>query len=109
MSLIYLASPYSHQDAAVRQERYWAAVRKAATLMKMGECVFSPIAHTHEIGLILGNAVSHEFWMVQDRAILKHCDRLMVLMLPGWELSKGVGEEIDIANKLGMPVTFETL
>ena len=105
-TLVYLASPYSHDDPEVRLARYWGAVKKAAELMIAGRCVFSPIAHTHEIGLLIGKPVEHDFWMSQDRAILRHCDVLAVLMLPGWTESKGVREEIEIARKNGIAVEY---
>lgn len=108
MGLIYCASPYSHPDPEVRLARYWAAVTKAAELMKAGENIFSPIAHTHEIGLILGDSVDHSFWMAQDKEILRRCDKLLVLMLPGWSESKGVAEEIEFARSIGIPVEYET-
>lgn len=103
----YIASPYSHPDPEVRLARYWAAVKKAAEMMKAGHRVFSPIAHTHEIGLVLGDAVNHAFWMDQDKAILRHCDKLVVLMLPGWSESKGVAEEVEFARTLGIPIEYE--
>ena len=106
--LCYLASCYSHADPEVRLTRYLAAVKKAAELMKAGNNVFSPIAHTHEIGLILGDSVDHDFWLAQDKAILRHCDKLIVLLLPGWSESKGVAEEIEFARTIGIPVEFET-
>ena len=108
MGLIYLASAYSHPDPEVRLMRYWAAVKKAAELMKAGENIFSPIAHTHEIGLILGDSVDHSFWMAQDKEILRRCDKLLVLLLPGWSESKGVAEEIEFARSIGIPVEYET-
>lgn len=104
--LTYLASNYSHPDPAIRTERYWAAVKKAAELMLAGECVFSPIAHTHEIGLMIGKEVDHDFWMRQDKAMLQHCSKLKVLCLEGWENSRGVAEEIACAHALDIPVEY---
>ena len=46
--MIYLASPYSHPDADVRQARHDLAVEAAIAIMQdIGEAVFSPIAHSH--------------------------------------------------------------
>jgi len=45
--LIYLASPYSHPDPSVRQERYEAACKATAAMMRQGYHVYSPIAATH--------------------------------------------------------------
>ena len=48
-TMIYLASPYTHCDHAVRLERYRAVCRAAAGLIRRGRVVFSPIAHSHAI------------------------------------------------------------
>jgi hypothetical protein len=47
--LVYLASPYTHADKAVMEDRFRAACRYAACLMRRGINVFSPIAHSHPI------------------------------------------------------------
>jgi hypothetical protein len=106
VSFTYLASNYTHADPAVRLERYWAVVKKATELMRAGECVFSPIAHTHEIGLMLGREVDHEFWMRQDKSLLQHASKLKVLTLEGWQQSRGVAEEIEAAKAMGIPVEY---
>ena len=45
--MIYLASPYSDPDPAVKQARYDAAVRAVGALMARGETVYSRIVSTH--------------------------------------------------------------
>jgi len=47
--LIYLASPFSHPDPAVREQRFEAACRAAADLIRQGKSIFSPIAHSYGI------------------------------------------------------------
>lgn len=104
--LVYLASPYSHPDAAVREARFQAVARHAAKLMRDGVNVFSPITHTHPIaqyGLPKGWA----FWERYDRVMLGVCDRLIVLKLDGWEESKGVAVEIAIMQANGKPVEYQ--
>ena len=103
---VYLASPYTHAEESVREDRYRAVVKKAAELMEQGYSVFSPIAHTHEIGLLLRRPVDHDFWMLQDVAILRHCAKVSVLMLPGWMESKGVAQEIRLARDMNIPVEY---
>ena len=99
MSYIYLASPYSHPEDHVRLERYNAACRKAASLMQAGHVVFSPIAHSHAVAAHLPPdlLMSHEFWMQQDIPLLRYADKLMVLLIDGWQDSRGVTAEIDYA------------
>lgn len=106
--LVYLASPYTHPDLNVRQDRYEMATMAAAKLMAMGFAVFSPIAHSHHIADFLpdGTVVDHEFWMRQDLPWLRKADALFVLRLEGWEESRGVNAEIHCARHIGMPVEF---
>jgi nucleoside 2-deoxyribosyltransferase len=103
--LIYLASPYSSDNPAVMENRHAAACTAAASFMAGGLVVFSPIAHTHILSRSLPSFLrnDHEFWMDQDLSILKKCDALAVLCLPGWEDSRGVKEELAFAKKQHLP------
>ncbi len=107
--MIYLASPYSHPDPQVRRMRFEAACRAAARRMEAGLVVYSPIAHSVPVEAQMFGQQPHEFWMRQCVAVLRRCDSLHVLMLEGWEASKGVSEEIRIAEAIGMEVvkTYE--
>lgn len=105
MSFAYLASPYSDPDATVREQRYRAALRATAKLAADGACVFSPIVHTHHLEPLTGRK-PHDFWMDLDRPILRHADKLVVLMLEGWKYSRGVAEEMEIAARAGIPIEY---
>lgn len=105
--MIYLASPYNHPDPAVRQARYDAACRAAAGLIRRGHVVFSPISHSHGIARY-GLPVDWGFWERYDRQFLAACDELWVLMLDGWQASRGVQAEIAIAQSIGKAVRFVT-
>lgn len=104
--LIFLASPYTHPDPAVREARYLGAVAAVARYMKEGFHVYSPIAHSHPA------AVEHElptdkfFWESFNANILGRCDEVWVLKLPGWADSAGVQGEISLAQRLGKPVEY---
>lgn len=108
MSYIYLASPYTHPDRKVMQERYDRTCNAAARLILDGHVVFSPIAHSHSIGGYLPEPVrlGHELWMRQDRALLRHARELWMLTLHGWEESRGMTVERELAERLGIPVRF---
>ncbi|NLF18649.1 MAG: DUF1937 family protein [Lentisphaerae bacterium] len=101
--MTYLASAYTHPDPVVREQRFREACRHAATLMREGEMVYSPIAHSHCIARF-GLPVDWGFWAAHSRAMLARCDRLAVLELDGWETSVGVQHEIEIARAMGIPV-----
>jgi len=103
--VIYLASPYSHPDPAVREQRFREACVAAAALLRAGHAVFSPIAHSHPL-VAHGLPTDWSFWERQDREHLQRCDEVVVLMLDGWEASVGVREEIRIAREIGKPVRF---
>lgn len=106
--LIYLASPYSHANPAVKENRFDEVCRIAGRLMRDGHCVFSPIAHSHSVELQFdgGGVEGHDFWLRQDFAILRHAEKLVVLKLYGWEESRGIAAEIDFATRIGIPVEY---
>ena len=104
--LIYLASPYSHDDPKVRHERFVHACRAAGKLMSEGKIVFSPISHTHPIAQYCDLPKDWMFWERQDRAIIEWCGAMVVLRLPGWQESKGVQAELAIADEYGLPVSY---
>ena len=107
MNLSYLASPYTNPDKAVREQRFNLVCEKAAALMRVGKVVFSPIAHSHPIDLLFDHPESGEFWKKQDAPYLEFCSELIVLMIDGWEQSKGLAHEIEVATKRGIPVIYE--
>jgi len=101
--MIYMASPYSHPDPAVRQWRFDAACRAAARMMRSGMFIFAPIVHSHPLTLY-GLPGDWGFWQRYDRAHLERCSEFMVLAIDGWRESKGVQAEMAIARELGVPV-----
>jgi len=103
--VIYLASPYSHPDPAIREARFDAACRATAEHLRAGRVVFSPIAYGHPL-TAHGLRGDWSFWERFDRNVISRCDSVLVLMLDGWQESVGVRAEIDIAIDLGKPVAF---
>lgn len=97
--MIYLACPYSHESKLKRIERFNQVSYFAGELMKQGEVVISPITHSHTIAELQDMPKDFEFWKHQDLTILSKCDKLVVLMLPGWSESKGVNAEMKYANE----------
>ena len=105
--MIYLACPYSDPNPLVRQMRFTQVCHVAARLMLAGNVVFSPIAHSHPIETLgMTDIKDGEFWMAQDLPLLALADKLMVLKLPGWERSKGLGQEIAFALGRGIHVEY---
>jgi hypothetical protein len=104
-SLVYLASPYSHPDPAVQEERFQAVCRAASHLMQAGLRVFSPIAHSHPISLAGSLPTGWEYWEAYDEFVLSACGVLAILQLDGWNSSRGIKGEVEIARRLGL-VTY---
>ena len=47
-----------------------------------------------------------DFWHKYDEWFISRCDKVVVVKMWGWEQSKGVQAEIEIAHKLGIPVEY---
>lgn len=109
MSLVYLASVYSQGNAGKnkRTRRFKQACKKAADLMAQGEVVFCPIAHSHPIEVHgMDTVEGHDFWLKQDFAILKKCDKLVVYRMKGWDKSVGITAEIEFAKQNNIPIEY---
>jgi hypothetical protein len=104
--MIYLASPYSHPDPAVREQRYAAALLFTAQQLSEGIAIFSPIVYGHQLSIVHSFPTDAKSWASFNDDMLDICDRLWVLKLDGWEQSVGVAEEIRQAKALDLPISY---
>jgi hypothetical protein len=106
VSYIYLASPYSHPDPAVREKRFEDACRKMAQYVNRGIPVFAPIVHTHPVAdhLPPDKRMDFDLWMKMDLPILRMASELHILSIEGWRASRGVTRETEYAMQLGIPI-----
>ena len=109
--MIYLASPYSHPDREVRQQRFIDTCTAAASIMSAGRNVYAPIAHGHPIAVAAAAAglvipTDNGFWRDHNRWFIARCSELCILKLDGWRESVGVDDEQTSANEFRKPVTF---
>jgi hypothetical protein len=104
--IVYLATPYTHDDPAVRAGRFRVVNRVAAQMMARGEHVFSPISHTHEMSIQHGLPHDWNYWAENCRVMVSACSRMVVVKQHGWQESVGVRAEIELAESLGMPVEY---
>jgi len=86
------------------EQRFDAVCRRAGAMMNAGIVVYSPIAHCHPIAVRVGLPRDWNFWHTFDREMLKGASEFWILRLPGWDKSKGVAAEREIAESLGLPV-----
>jgi hypothetical protein len=107
--LIYVASPYTG-PRKLRVQRADYAAFYCAKLMELGYQVFSPIVLGHQVSeYIHPGHDTHEDWMQRCMAWLDRCDTLMVLMIDGWDTSRGVAAEIAAAESAGKRTWFVRL
>ena len=92
-AVLYLATSYSHPDAAKRAARANLASQCAAWLMRKGWCVISPLSMGHAIAAE-GADLPSDFAAYQEVCLrmLEASDALMVLLLDGIRESVGVAD-----------------
>jgi hypothetical protein len=101
--IIYLSAPYSHPEESVREERLYLVNVVVREMLTQGLLVYSPLTHNIPIKK-MGFRGGFEAWKKLDLAMLERCNTLTVLKIPGWEISRGVQEEITHAKSLNMPI-----
>ena len=91
--IYYLASPYSHPDNTIEEERYQETLNACATLLAQGFHVYSPVVHCHNICKKYALPGTFDFWKAYNHAFLAVSDVLVLLKLTDWENSIGMKEE----------------
>lgn len=105
--LTYLASPYSDPDPTVRHIRGLQAACVAAILLERGELVIPAIPMAEAIAPWLKDKTTDwAAWAALDLELIRRCDTLTVLAIPGWRTSQGVTAEIAQAEQLGLPIRY---
>ncbi len=104
--MIYVASPYTHADPEVREKRFTAAFNYTHYLMQTGRTCFSPIVYGHQFHTLKGVPQNFEFWQDLNNTVLILASEVHVLKLPDWELSRGIKQEIHLADQWNIPVRF---
>ena len=104
MSLIYLASPYTHKNEAVREYRFLVARYFTITSLRNHQPIFSPIVYGKDMERQIGT--DYLSWQAINDAMIRACSEFWVLQIDGWEDSKGVRHEIKLAKALRKPITY---
>lgn len=107
-SLLYVASPYYHDNPGIMKDRY-EAVSEACYLMALsGWNVISPVMMWHPVKVSKAafEGVVNSDLVRMNMALLKRCDTLVCLQIKGWEQSLGMLAEIDYARELGKEVRY---
>lgn len=104
--MIYLASPYSSDSKDIEAARYRAVAGYIAMQYRLGLKMYSPIVACHHLSLEHQLPGDAKWWEAFNHDMLKRCDALWVLCLPGWEESRGVKKEIEYAESSGVPINY---
>lgn len=102
--MIYLASPYTHPDPAVMEERFNKVTTVAAKLIHRGYMIYSPIMHFHPIAVRENLPRDYKYWQLINQKMIMLCDEVWILDLVGLAESKGCNEERQFAMANGVPV-----
>ena len=102
--MLYLASPYSHPVALVRESRAKDAAVATSKLLAGGLHVFSPVVLTHPLAETRILPSDWDFWRGYDFEFLRWCAGMIVLTLEGWQESVGVQAEIRVMMTMKRPV-----
>ena len=108
--VVYLASPYTANAGLaefVQLQRYYATAAAVHEMAEPGTLIYSPILHSVPAADTLELPSRWEYWRERDLDAIDCCDELWVLMLPGWDESKGVAEEAAYARDTGKPVVYQ--
>jgi predicted membrane-bound dolichyl-phosphate-mannose-protein mannosyltransferase len=101
MYLIYLASPHSHEDYMVMQNRYEKARDAVAILQRENIMVLSPICHSHPPQMVNKDIkANYESYREFDEKLIYVSDELWVLIIEGWNHSYGIMHEVRYADSL---------
>lgn len=111
MSYIYLSAPYTHASKDIQQMRRKAVALEALEIFTDEETpVVSPLTMFEGFELYATDdqqaKLTHEKCMELCEAMQEQAGQLYVFMLPGWEQSTGVELEIELAEKLEMPIEY---
>lgn len=108
MSYYYISNPYNGTDEQ-REERARIAAHVCGRLLKKGIHSWSPIVHNHAMMKTFNQFTLEERRSVIldfDFSLLKASKGMIVLTIDGWDKSYGVKAEIELCQKLSIPVKY---
>ncbi len=107
MSYFYVSNPYNGTDEQ-KDERARIASQVCGKLLKMGVHAWSPIVHNHAMMKFNEFTLEERRSLILDFdfSLLKSAHGMIVLTIDGWEQSYGVRAEIELCEKLSIPVKY---
>ena len=108
MKLFYIAGQYrayrkdNNYDIDTMLERTMEMRRVARKYLEMGYAIISPLTNYY---LLDSDKLTDTFWLDVDRVLISKCDG--IVMMPGWEMSRGATSELKLAKELGLEVIYD--
>jgi hypothetical protein len=108
MSYYYISNPYNGTEEQ-REERAQIAAKVCGQLLKKDVHAWSPIVHNHSM-----MKTYNEFTLEERRtkildfdfSLLKASKGMIVLKIQGWKDSFGVKAEIELCQRLSIPIKY---
>jgi hypothetical protein len=104
--MIYFATPYTHENEAIREKRYTEAIASCYRLTICGHTLFSPIIQTHDMVCTFKIPFKFDRWESWCHDFISSSRLFLVACMDGWETSQGVSRESSYARSIGVPVRF---
>jgi len=104
--MIYLASPYTHNDEDIVLYRVDAVCKAAGYFMRQGLNIISPIAHCHSIAKVSELPTDYKYWHKYNHALINICTEYWILLLSGWQESTGIIGETAYADSISRVVKY---
>lgn len=104
MKVIYVAGPYTADSHYKIQANIATAAETAVKCWKKGWAVVCPHLNTTNFQTYYDDKFDWHTIMDGDLELLRRCDA--IVMITGWENSKGSRVEHEFAKDLGLPIFY---
>ena len=102
--MIYIACPYWHPELKVRDSRRKIAMAYADKLTRSGVLNYSPLTYTERYA---NNEIPENYWIRHGLEMVKACDEMHILCVPGWRDSKGIQGELRAAKENNLKIVYK--
>lgn len=102
MKIAFISGPYRADTEWEVKKNIERAESYALKYWREGYAVICP----HKNTAFMGGSLPDHFWLRGCQAFVSVSD--LVVMIPGWEKSKGAKEELSLAAKMGKAIIYES-